>query len=166
MPKILQSDNGLEFKNRKMVALVNRWDGDCTLIYGRPRHPQTQGLVEQANGTVEKMIAAAMEQHKTKEWTKLLPSIQFTLNTSKPSSTRIMPFKAVFNKQPNFGNKKRFIQMDGGKEVELNVDLVATTSRNNEEIEPELHFHDYLEEFLKFPSIGKNFIILLLNGVF
>ena len=45
---------------------------------------------------------------------------------------RIMPFKAVFNKQPNFGNKKRFIQMDGGKEVELNVDLVATTSRNKD----------------------------------
>ena len=48
-----------------MVELIKRWDGDCALIYGRPRHPQSQGLVEQANGTVEKMIAAAMEQQKT-----------------------------------------------------------------------------------------------------
>ena len=61
-----------------MVDLIKRWDGDCTLVYGRPRHPQSQGLVEQANGTVEKMVASAMEQYKTREWSKLLPMIQFT----------------------------------------------------------------------------------------
>ena len=57
LPKILQSDNGLEFKNKKMVDLVKKWDGDCKLVYGRPRHPQSQGLVEQSNGTIERMIA-------------------------------------------------------------------------------------------------------------
>jgi hypothetical protein len=58
-----------------MFDLVKKWDGDCKLIYGRPRHPQSQGLIEQANGTIEKMIASAMEQNQTKEWTKLLPTI-------------------------------------------------------------------------------------------
>ena len=89
LPKILQTDNGPEFKNKLLVETINRWDGDCKLVYGRPRHPQSQGLVEQANGTVEKMIGAGMEQYQTKSWSKLLPIIQLNLNTSKPSSTKI-----------------------------------------------------------------------------
>ena len=52
LPKILQSDNGLEFKNKLMEEEINNWVGDCKLRYGRPRHPQTQGLVEQRNSTV------------------------------------------------------------------------------------------------------------------
>ena len=53
-----------------------------------------------------------MEQYGTKEWTKLLPTIQFNLNTSKPQSTKIMPFEVFFNKKPNFGNKKWFTECD------------------------------------------------------
>jgi hypothetical protein len=89
-----------------MYELINRWDGECKVVYGRPRHPQSQGLVEQANGTMENMITAGMEQFSTKEWTKLLPVIQFNLNTSKSSSTKFMPFEITFNKLPNVGNKK------------------------------------------------------------
>ncbi len=69
-----------------MVDLIKKWDGDCKLVYGRPRHPQSQGLVEQSNGTIERMIASAMEQEKTKEWSKLLPRIQFNLNSQKTRS--------------------------------------------------------------------------------
>jgi hypothetical protein len=39
-PDILQSDNGLEFKNSLMVSLLNSWDGSCRFVHGRPRHPQ------------------------------------------------------------------------------------------------------------------------------
>ena len=72
-----------------MVEMIKRWDGDCKLVYARPRYLQSQGVFEQANRTVEKMIAAAMEQFQTKEWYKILPRIQFNLNTLKPSSTKI-----------------------------------------------------------------------------
>ena len=93
LPKILQSDNGLEFKNKLMVSTVNSWDGECKLVYGRLRHLQPQGLVEKANGTMEIMIASYMEQYKTEEWTKLLPIIMYNLNTSKSSSTKFMPYE-------------------------------------------------------------------------
>ena len=46
----------------KIVDLVAKLDGDYKLIYGKLRHPQSHGLVEQATGIVEKMIAAGMEQ--------------------------------------------------------------------------------------------------------
>ena len=62
LPQKLQSDNGNEFKNKLFVSEICKWDGDCQIIYGRPRHPQSQGLVEQANGTVETRISSLMEQ--------------------------------------------------------------------------------------------------------
>ena len=68
LPKILQSDNGNEFKNKLFVNEVCSWEGECKIVYGRPRHPQSQGLVEQANGTVEVMISSMMEQEKHRNW--------------------------------------------------------------------------------------------------
>jgi hypothetical protein len=88
--------------------------------------------VEQSNGTIENHIAAAMEQHGTKQWTKLLPLIAYNLNTSKPSSTKIMPYRVVFNKLPNLGNKKNFIEIDkDGKEAPIEEEEPT----NNEVVE-------------------------------
>jgi hypothetical protein len=92
--------------------MISSWPGECKMIFNRHRHPQSNGLVEQANGTIENHIAGAMEQFKTKQWTKLLPLIIYNLNTSKPSSTKIMPFKVVFNKLPNLGSKKQFVEIN------------------------------------------------------
>jgi len=44
-PKILQCDNGNEFKG-EVIRIVESYG--ITLIHGCPRHPQTQGLIEQA----------------------------------------------------------------------------------------------------------------------
>ncbi len=75
-----------------------------------------------------------MEQFKTKEWSKILPLIIYNMNTSKPSSTKIMPYQVVYNKLPNLGNKKHFVEIDqDGKEVaveeeETRVDVAPSTS--------------------------------------
>ena len=116
-----------------MLALIKKWDGDCKVIYGRPRHPQSQGLIEQANGTVENMIAAMMEQEKTKEWSKLLPRIQFNLNTQKSSSTKFMPFEIFLNKKPNFGSNKEFVENGKDGKEQPCVDLVSNRIEENED---------------------------------
>ena len=51
LPKILQSDNGREFVNGLVKKLVEDWPGEITIINGRARHPQSQGLVERKSGT-------------------------------------------------------------------------------------------------------------------
>lgn len=48
-PDILQSDNGSEFKGA-VELLARAWD--IKIKHGKPRTPQVQGLVEQANGVV------------------------------------------------------------------------------------------------------------------
>ncbi|CAF1011097.1 unnamed protein product [Brachionus calyciflorus] len=55
IPAILQSDNGREFRNQIVLALKAMWP-DFSLIYGRARHPQSQGSVERANADIKKML--------------------------------------------------------------------------------------------------------------
>ena len=85
LPSILQSDNGREFKNALVAELIQSWEGNCKIIHGRPRHPQSQGLVEQANGTLERMLASMMEQENHKNWVKLLPKATWSLNSQTSS---------------------------------------------------------------------------------
>ena len=53
-PRIFHSDNGWEFVNQLMRGLLELWNRDVTLVNGRPRHSQSQGLVERGNREVEK----------------------------------------------------------------------------------------------------------------
>ena len=40
-PQILQSDNGREFANRVVTAVVKKWP-QCHIVHGKPRHSQSQ----------------------------------------------------------------------------------------------------------------------------
>ncbi|KFY66788.1 hypothetical protein V496_01922 [Pseudogymnoascus sp. VKM F-4515 (FW-2607)] len=52
-PKIMQADNGKEFKGALLILLRKY---GIQVVNGAPRSPQTQGLVEQANGVVENKL--------------------------------------------------------------------------------------------------------------
>ncbi len=66
---ILQSDNGSEFKG-VCLELVKSFG--VRVINGRPRTPRTQGLVEQANGTVKTRINAWKRTHGSSHWSESL----------------------------------------------------------------------------------------------
>lgn len=83
-PRILQSDNGKEFvydirsaKHLFIHSLSNRakiisdlkltWP-DLIIVNGRPRHPQSQGLVERSNAVVQKMLGKWQETMNTENW--------------------------------------------------------------------------------------------------
>ena len=76
LPKILQSDNGTEFVNNVIKALLVIWPGNTSFINGSPRHSQSQGLVEQGNKTIQVMISAREKQENTGKWVDWLPEIQ------------------------------------------------------------------------------------------
>lgn len=77
--------------------------------------------------------------------------LQFNMNTSKSSSTKSVPFEIFFNKKPNFGNKKQFMQTEkDGSEVPCN-DLIenpstSTASTSSEEVDKEVEAEDEVEE--------------------
>ena len=77
MPRILHSDNGREFVNIVIVDLLKCWNSIIWLVSGRPRHPQSQGLVERAHQTLHKKMAAEISASgmKTPPWSDWLPRI-------------------------------------------------------------------------------------------
>ena len=77
LPSILQSDNGRAFIHHVIDEILSIWPGQVQLINGRPRHPQSQGLVEQAHYTLERMLSAKVSEAgiKSPPWTEWLPHI-------------------------------------------------------------------------------------------
>jgi transposase InsO family protein len=67
-PHILQADNGTEFKGAFLILLQSH---GIKIINGRPRHPQSQGTIEQANGVLKEKIAAWKSDNESRSWVKL-----------------------------------------------------------------------------------------------
>lgn len=78
-PRILHSDNGREFVNEIVHTLVKQWPGNTTTVNGRPQNPKCQGLVEQGNHTVQKLLGARFNEHQGEDyppWTEWVPFIR------------------------------------------------------------------------------------------
>ena len=77
VPRILHSDNGREFVNQVIQQLLQSWHADIQLVSGRPRHPQSQGVVERAHATLQRKLSAEISRtgEKSPPWSKWLPRI-------------------------------------------------------------------------------------------
>lgn len=101
-PRVFQTDNGAEFTNKDLKTFLASFPA-CSLRHGRPHHPQTQGLVEQANGTVKRRLAAAIseqEQSTVVDWELEITRIQFSMNTAICTSTGESPFRVLYSLDP------------------------------------------------------------------
>ena len=124
LPRILQMDNGKEFVNKTIAKIVEDWPGSCTIINGRPRHPQSQGLIEQANGTVEGQLRALREDiGPSFQWPDHIPYIQFVINTSLQHAIRMSPYEAVYGKKPNLSSIFGVEDVDGVQPIIQEEDL-------------------------------------------
>ena len=117
-----------------IVEVVNTWPGRCTIINGRPRHPQTQGLIEQANGTVQTSLRAMRQDEGPDfDWPSAIPGIQYALNTSYQSSIKMTPYKAVYGKEANL-NTLFGIEGEHGVDSSKRVDGVIQEEQLPDEI--------------------------------
>ena len=62
----LQSDNESEFTSPVIAELKEVWP-KLTLVHGKPRHPQSQGSVERANGDIKDMLVAWMADNNSQD---------------------------------------------------------------------------------------------------
>jgi len=96
-PKILQSDNGSEFVNDIIRALVKVTGIDQRLITAY--HPQADGKVERAIGSVMMIIKKLL--HGTNQyWPLFVPFAQLTFNSKVSSLTLSTPFSLLFGHEP------------------------------------------------------------------
>ena len=105
-PHIFHSDNSREFVNNLLHSLLDNWSsGNVTFVTGRPRHSQSQGLVERGNAIIEdKTVAIKREEgfdgQTTYPWASWLPKIMFNMNTQWHTTIKDMPYKLVFGQSP------------------------------------------------------------------
>ena len=97
-PEIVQMDNGKEFKG-VCLLLLKRFG--IRIVNDRSRRPQTQGLVEQANGVAKTKLAAYLREMGSTTWASALPSVAMGMNKQPHRSLprRITPFEVFFSRQ-------------------------------------------------------------------
>ena len=97
-PEILQCDNGTEFSTIKTDVLTKYWP-HCKLIHSRPRHPQSQGSVERANGDVMNMLRGWLSNNNSSSWVEGLKFIQMCKNNAYNRTINCSPYKATFGRE-------------------------------------------------------------------
>ena len=96
IPVKIVADNGGEFHS-ELSHELGRYMGYRN-IHVLPYTPQANGLAESA----VKRLKRLLERHTLRfhEWHKILPMIQYTLNTAHHTGTKVRPFEAVFGRDP------------------------------------------------------------------
>jgi hypothetical protein len=97
IPRILFSDNGTQFCSDLMDQLAKLLQFKQT--FAATYHPQSNGLVEQQNGTIRRMMRALIDGYPDIPWSLHLPAIQFALNTSTSRVSGLTPAEIVFGHQ-------------------------------------------------------------------
>ncbi|CAF3798384.1 unnamed protein product [Adineta steineri] len=138
--KILQSDNGKEFTAHVIKDLKIMWPG-LIIINGRPRHPQSQGLVERGNSTLCDILGKLMHDRNTNHWTScLLPAI-YSMNTSLAQGIKHTPFEVVFGQKPRVDLTlwqsivEQGIEDEDDLPLSIREQLDETSNKNNAENE-------------------------------
>ena len=93
VPKRMISDQGSGFTSRECAEFIRKWRVDH--IFASGEHPETNGLVEKANGTLTATLAAFVNFQHT-DWDEKVAEAAFCINTAKQSSTEISPFELVY----------------------------------------------------------------------
>jgi hypothetical protein len=98
-PKIMQADNGKEFKGALLILLRKY---GIQIVNGAPRSPQTQGLVEQANGVVETKLRAWKMDNGSTEWADGILEVTLAINTQVHSTIGCAPAELLFRERSSY----------------------------------------------------------------
>ena len=131
-PQILQSDNGSEFTASVIVELKLLWP-DLLIVYGKPRHPQSQGSVERLNCDVKDMLIAWLGDNKTSDWPVGLKFVQFSKNTSHHSGIKQTPYNAIFGVNPRIGLRSAALPDEVLQRMVSEDDLLAAFNHHTED---------------------------------
>jgi hypothetical protein len=102
VPRVILSDKGTSFVNRLMKA-YNRLFGIDQSV-STPYNPQSHGLVERANQTLEKIIRALLVAHNDSipKWDRYINHAVFVINTTPNETTGFSPYELVYGRKASY----------------------------------------------------------------
>lgn len=91
--KVVISDQGREFVNQVSSCLfsITKTEHRISSAY----HPQTNGLVERFNQTLQRSLLKFVNTNQT-DWDEKLDGILFAYRTSQQKSTNVTPFELMY----------------------------------------------------------------------
>jgi hypothetical protein len=95
----MQADNGKEFKGALLILLQKF---GIQIINGALRSPQTQGLVEQANGVVEAKLQAWKMDNGLTMWSNGLLEVTLAMNTQIHLTIECAPAELLFQERTSY----------------------------------------------------------------
>lgn len=128
-----------------MLILLKKYG--IKILNGRPRHPQTQGLVEQANGVMKTKLRCWLEEHEDQGWTDALPDIVLAMNRQSHTSLGgKMPYEVFFGRLPRWEDRvspSQELQIDQVEDEMLDaLDVVALEAQEVADEENDTYFPD------------------------
>ena len=87
------SDQGREFVNKvsKYLFSITKTEHRITSAY----HPQTNGMVEIFNQTLQRSLVKFINKNQT-DWDEKLDGILFAYRTSQHQSSKVTPFELMY----------------------------------------------------------------------
>lgn len=98
IPKVIISDRDTKFLSQFWKNLFQLLG--TTLAPSTAYHPQTDGLTERCNRTIEEMIRCFIHHCAENEWDLLLTPLEFVYNSSVHTSTNYAPFQLDLGRTP------------------------------------------------------------------
>ena len=98
MPKTLQSDRDSKWCSVWFRSLMKHFNVRQTM--GTSHDHKFNGVVEIVNKTVEVCLRSVLANYPDREFTDYLPLVQFAINSSVHTATKISPYKAMFGVEP------------------------------------------------------------------
>lgn len=105
-PDVIITDRGSAFTGQFFRAYMKTVGIEHRLA--TVEHPQTNGQVENVNGTIKQMLRSYLLEHRSQDWHLALPTLQMAYNSSVQASTGCSPNRLVFGEDwhmPDFLNK-------------------------------------------------------------
>ncbi|CAL9690844.1 unnamed protein product [Knipowitschia caucasica] len=95
-PKRILTDQGKEFVNELNKELCKMLNIERSLC--APYHPQTNGLVEKHNGTIQRALCKLVSE-RPETWDTYLDPVMFGIRTKKQSTTKFSPYFLLFGRE-------------------------------------------------------------------
>ena len=131
-PKILHSDNGGEFRNKKLKMYIERFWPSIHCVQSLPYTPRTQGAVERANKDVKEKFLYLMSEGICKDPIQVLNYVQYSKNISVNRTIGCSPYKAIFGQDPVIDLKAEKLSSQFTDDLELDVNDKSTIELRNE----------------------------------
>jgi hypothetical protein len=97
VPSELTVDNGKQFDNQDFKDFC--FSIGTKLAFASVYHPQSNGVVERANGKIFTAVKKMLLGDKKGKWPDLLPEVVWALNTTECRATGFTPFRLLYGSE-------------------------------------------------------------------